>query len=212
MHRICQLFDECLSNLWCSGDELKKTVSIVVDVATTLDPDGVDVYFLNRPPMKNVRSSEELHEVFSIPPDGKLTSVTVTWILSQLFYLGPTPIVPVVREILHEKRNIIHERKLLLLIATDGQPTDDLGNPKIEEFRRFLERERRPIEKIPVSIIACTGNSLIKHLIGLKMKSSFCIPTWKMMMGVWHTWTIGMIKYLILTSSMIIKANWNRFE
>ena len=144
-------------------------------MATTLDPDGVDVYFLNRPPMKNVRSSEELHEVFSIPPDGKLTSVTVTWILSQFFYLGPTPIVPVVREILHEKRNIIHERKLLLLIATDGQPTDDLGNPEIEEFRRFLERERRPIEKIPVSIIACTGNSLINHLIWLKMKYSIWI-------------------------------------
>ena len=46
-------------------------MSIVVDVATTLDPDGVDVYFLNRPPMKNVRSSEELNETFSIPPEGK---------------------------------------------------------------------------------------------------------------------------------------------
>ncbi|CAF1475441.1 unnamed protein product, partial [Rotaria sordida] len=31
-------------------EELKKTVSIVVDLASTLDPDGVDLYFLNRKP------------------------------------------------------------------------------------------------------------------------------------------------------------------
>jgi hypothetical protein len=53
------------------GDELKQTVSIVVDIASVLDPDGVDIYFLNREPMLHVRNSSELIPVFAVPPGGK---------------------------------------------------------------------------------------------------------------------------------------------
>ena len=52
------------------GDELKKIVSIVVDLASTLDPDGVDIYFLNREPIFHVRSSTELVNIFMVPPSG----------------------------------------------------------------------------------------------------------------------------------------------
>jgi hypothetical protein len=52
------------------GDELKQTVSIVVDLASILDPNGVDIYFLNREPMLNVRNSSELIPVFAVPPEG----------------------------------------------------------------------------------------------------------------------------------------------
>ncbi|CAF4710815.1 unnamed protein product [Rotaria sp. Silwood2] len=100
------------------GNELKQTVSIVVDLASTLDPDGLDVYFLNREPMYNVQSSEEL------------TNTIIS---------GPTPIVRVLRQVLKDKRNEIQQRKLLILLATDGVPTDDN-------------------DRIPVTIIACTGN------------------------------------------------------
>ncbi len=61
------------------------------------------------------------------------------------------------RQILHEKKQQIQERKLLLLIATDGEPTDDDGFQNVAEFRHVLERERTPIDRIPVTIIACTG-------------------------------------------------------
>ena len=63
----------------------------------------------------------------------------------------------VVRQILREKRQEIQDRKLLLLIATDGVPTDDDGHPRIEEFRQVLKNERNPTDRIPVTIIACTG-------------------------------------------------------
>ncbi len=56
--------------LFLPGDELKHTVSIVVDLASVLDPDGVDIYFLNREPMFNVRNSEELIPMFALPPEG----------------------------------------------------------------------------------------------------------------------------------------------
>jgi hypothetical protein len=55
-----------------AGDELKQTVSIVIDLASVLDPDGVDIYFLNREPMLNVRSSEELIPMFAVPPEGRV--------------------------------------------------------------------------------------------------------------------------------------------
>jgi len=41
-----------------------------VDLASSIDPDGVDVFFLNREPMRNVRSSAELAPVFAVPPEG----------------------------------------------------------------------------------------------------------------------------------------------
>ncbi|CAF3027656.1 unnamed protein product [Rotaria sp. Silwood2] len=107
-------------------DELKQTVSIVVDLASTLDPDGVDVYFLNRQPMYNVQS--------------------------------PTPMVRVLRQVLKDKRNEIQERKLLILLATDGAPTDDNGQPRVDELRKFLLQERKPTDRIPVTIIACTDD------------------------------------------------------
>ena len=60
--------DHCLSDLL--GDELKQTVSIVVDIASVLDPDGVDIYFLNREPLFHVRNSTELLPAFAVPPAG----------------------------------------------------------------------------------------------------------------------------------------------
>ncbi|CAF1386621.1 unnamed protein product [Adineta ricciae] len=121
-------------------DELKHTVSIVVDLASVLDPDGVDIYFLNRAPIFNVRSSQELIPSFSIPPE------------------GPTPIVSVLRQVLRDKEKQIAERKLLVLLATDGVPTDKQGHANIDELRRVLKYERSSTERIPVTIIACTDD------------------------------------------------------
>lgn len=49
---------------------MKRTVSIVVDIASVFDPDGVDVYFLNREPMFHVRSSVDLEILFAMEPEG----------------------------------------------------------------------------------------------------------------------------------------------
>ncbi|CAF2932478.1 unnamed protein product [Rotaria sp. Silwood2] len=120
-------------------EELKKTVSIVVDLASTLDPDGVDVYFLNRKPLLHVHNSKELVSTFAIPPN------------------GATPIVRVLRQVLNDKKNEIQQRKLLIVIATDGVPTDNNGQPNVPDFYQVLARERLPIDRVPVTIMACTG-------------------------------------------------------
>ncbi|CAF1287278.1 unnamed protein product [Didymodactylos carnosus] len=121
-------------------DEVKRIVSIVVDVAAALDPDGVDVYFLNRAPILHVRDSSELQPIFAVLPE------------------GPTPIAQVLRQVLREKEIQIQERKLLVLIAIDGEPTDNDGRVDIQNLEQVLRKERNPIAHIPVTFIACTDD------------------------------------------------------
>ncbi len=74
-----------------------------------------------------------------------------------MIFLGSTPIVPVLRQVLKDKRNQIYERNLLILIATDGVPTDERGRTDIRTLEHVLKNERKPINQIPVTIIVCTG-------------------------------------------------------
>ena len=67
-----------------------------------MDSNGVDVYFLNRDPMLNVTNTQNVHHMFNSPPQGL------------------TPLVPALRRILASKRSLTYEKKLLILIATDG--------------------------------------------------------------------------------------------
>jgi hypothetical protein len=122
-------------------DELKQVVSIVVDLAATLDPDGVDIYFLNRPPLLHVIDSSQLNETFSRSPQ------------------GPTPISRVLSYVLDLRRSQVHDRKLLILIATDGVPTDANGQDDLAGLEKVLRYERYPsIERIFVTFIACTND------------------------------------------------------
>jgi len=122
-------------------DELKQTVSIVVDLAATLDPDGIDIYFLNRPPLLHVTDSSQLNETFSRLPN------------------GPTPITRMLSYVLNLKRSNVHDRKLLILIATDGIPTDENGQNDLKGLEKVLRDGRYPsIDRIYVTFIACTDD------------------------------------------------------
>lgn len=121
-------------------DELKQIVSITVDIASVLDPDGIDIYFLNRPPMLRVKNSSELLPAFTNPPNGL------------------TPITRVLLQILDAKKTAIQERKLLIIIATDGQPTDEFGTTNITALEHVLKRQRKPVDRILVTFCACTDD------------------------------------------------------
>ena len=97
--------------------------------------------------------------MFALPPEGILNIfnwIVIIWIMERIS--GPTPIVRVFRQVLRDKREEIAERKLLIFLATDGEPTDDQGYVQINELRNALMNERRPIDRIPVTIMACTGD------------------------------------------------------
>jgi len=61
------------------------------------------------------------------------------------------------RQVLHDKKREIDAGKLLILLATDGAPTDDQGHLKVDQLRHVLQHERNFENSIPVTIIACTG-------------------------------------------------------
>lgn len=125
-------------------DELKHYVSIVTDIAGVLNQNGLDIYFLNRPYVTGITHSEQVVPLFQNPPGGY------------------TPIPRVLTQILNNKAAIIREKKMLVLIATDGQPTDEIGNNATKEFFHCL-KTRSP--NVYVSIIACTDdNSSMEYL------------------------------------------------
>ena len=73
--------------------------------------------------------------------------------------IGPTPIVRILRYVLQEKQSEIQERKLLILIATDGVPTNEHGKQDTKSLEYVLRNERRPIDRVPVTIVACTDDN-----------------------------------------------------
>jgi hypothetical protein len=121
-------------------DNLKRIVSITVDIVSRFDPAGLDVHFLNRPPLRRVKHSSDLLPAFTCPPTGL------------------TPITCVLRQILEEKHDAIQQRKLLIVIATDGQPTDDYGNTDIETLEKVLRCERKSADRILITFCACTDD------------------------------------------------------
>lgn len=92
-----------------------------------------------------------------------------------------TPIARVFRKVLQDERQVIQQRKLLILLATDGVPTNDDGAANPQELYYILSRERNPIDRIPVTIISCTGKRKysvlvdIKYVVIFKMTNHVCL-------------------------------------
>ncbi|CAF1316917.1 unnamed protein product [Rotaria sordida] len=119
-------------------DELKSLVNIVVDICSVMDSNGIDIYFLNRDPMLNVTDARYVRQVFNAPPQGL------------------TPLVPALRRVLAAKRNQPYEKKLLILIATDGAPTNEYGQLDVGALEAVLRHERTP--QTYVTFLACTDD------------------------------------------------------
>ena len=116
-------------------NEVQEYCNLVVNLAATLDSDGIDVLFLNRPGFTHITNSAQIAPAFVRPPGGF------------------TPLAISVSRILQEKAR--SEKKILLIIATDGEPTTPTGVVDIPGFTRVL-RERNA--NVFVSIIACTDD------------------------------------------------------
>ena len=116
--------------------ELCETASVVCEVGTALNDGGVDVFFLNRPPALGVTSASQLQQHFTYAPPQ-----------------GYTPLTSRLQYVLQQKRDVLRERNLLVLIATDGEPTDEAGTKDIASFVRAVKA--RPSTCF-VQIMACT--------------------------------------------------------
>lgn len=115
-------------------DELKYFARIGLEIASGFNPDGTDVYFLNRPTAYGVRSSDQLVAHFLQPPNGY------------------TPMCRALNTVLKDNESL-RERKLLVVIVTDGQPTDEQGRSDIKGLRDMLKYAPKHVH---TTIVSCT--------------------------------------------------------
>lgn len=128
-------------------DELKDTIYALIDLATCVDTNGTDLYFLNRGVCKNVTDVDAVNHAFKHGPKGS------------------TPLGAVFKKVISEKYS--NEKKLLILIATDGVP-----NEGEDEFYKLVETRcggKIPKEvlqdRIRIGFMACSDvKSEVKYL------------------------------------------------
>eukprot|EP00457_Paulinella_chromatophora_P009756 gb/GEZN01009828.1/.p1 GENE.gb/GEZN01009828.1/~~gb/GEZN01009828.1/.p1 ORF type:complete len:353 (+),score=34.86 gb/GEZN01009828.1/:21-1079(+) len=120
--------------------ELKARVIQILRIATSLDDDGIDIYFLNRAGKKNVTDEKDVEKLFKAPPNGY------------------TPLREAYYRIMAEQKS---EKRTLLVIATDGEPNaqDASGTWRLDSqpFAHALKTRPRPAFT-PVVIMVCTDN------------------------------------------------------
>lgn len=118
-------------------DELKDVINTVMDVALVFDDDGIDAYFINRDPVLNVTDSDVLNRAMADPPYGR------------------TPLTNITQKIFNKYAN--NDKKVLLIIATDGIPTTDGGYADTDAFEACIRN--RNYNQFYVSFLACSDNN-----------------------------------------------------
>jgi len=113
-------------------DEMRETIAEVVEIASCFDETGIDIHFLNRGPITNIKSNQD--ESFK-----------------KAFEDGPKGRTPLTETLQRLNKSVQHERKVLLFIFTDGEPNDGK-----EPFKRAI-REILSGRKVRIQIMACTA-------------------------------------------------------
>ena len=122
-------------------DELKQFAKISLEIANIFNPEGVDVHFLNRPSARRVQNIQNLEPFLANKPGGF------------------TPIRRVLQAVLAENNRMqLAERKLLIIIVSDGEPTDDSGRSDIPGLKQILQNRDAFVY---TSIIACTDEDSV---------------------------------------------------
>jgi hypothetical protein len=117
-------------------DELKNFSKISIDLANIFNPEGIDIHFLNRPAARNVRNLNDLEPYLVNKPSGF------------------TPMRRVLETVLRENDPVaLAERKLLIVIVTDGEPTDDYGKEDISGLKYALQSRAK---NVYTTIVSCT--------------------------------------------------------
>jgi hypothetical protein len=126
--------DNTMKTRW---DELKHVVTEVLDISLIFDPLGMDVHFLNRAPINNIRDINTLVPHFRNPPTGGTPLVTKLNEISRMY-----------------QRSDYYRISKLLIIATDGEPSDDEHHyPGLKNIMRQLVEQGYHI-----AFLVCTDN------------------------------------------------------
>jgi hypothetical protein len=119
-------------------DELCAIVKVVIEIGVIFDSNGIDIYFINGRTFLKVKDPRVVQEAFATPPS------------------GPTPLVPTLKKIfMSDLARRGRDKKLLVFVATDGEPTDDDDNSEVDKLKRLMQ-ETRKADTTYVSFLLCT--------------------------------------------------------
>jgi hypothetical protein len=114
-------------------EELKSVVKIIFEISMIFDEDGIDIHFLNRQGISNVKTIDSIQNILEITPAGR------------------TPLTKKCNMILQQYAN--SAKPVLLLIATDGLPTNNTGYDTAG-FEKCLKTKNH--DKFYISFLACS--------------------------------------------------------
>lgn len=86
--------------------ELKKLAAVLIEYVTAINPDGLDIHFLNREGKMGVTDMSGLQMLFSNDPN------------------GGTPLISRIKRLYDSYKNTLNGKQLLLVVITDGEPSD----------------------------------------------------------------------------------------
>ncbi len=133
-----------ISKMKSRWQELKETVGIATELFAPLGG-SIDFYFLNREPKLGVKSFAEVEESFKTEPSGY------------------TPLSMAYDRVMADNKHILSERNLTVVIATDGIPTDTVGNeidPTGVSYKTILYNSLKANEhpRVFTTVLACTDD------------------------------------------------------
>ena len=122
-------------------EELCDTVKKVLRIAIRFDTNGVDLHFLNGGKHLKVKHPDQVDSVFARKPTGY------------------TPLVPVLKDIFQSTMaRSGRDKKLLVLVATDGRPTNEDGDDDLAKFEHVMDKVRNA-KTTYVSFLLCTEDT-----------------------------------------------------
>lgn len=131
------------SNNISRWDELFQFLRVSLELTAKFTTEGSDVYFLNRLNqgcVSDIKNINQLQDLFKSPPD------------------GASPLTKTIQNAIdNNPLESLHGKKLLLIIATAGEPTDEDRQPCITEFIQCLQN--RP-DYVFTTIRACTNDQI----------------------------------------------------
>ena len=157
-------------------DELKSVIKIIINLAGCLDADGIDIYFLNREIDPDLLLEHQRNALAGILDKfGNLnkrvvpkvrTYEDIEWAFQQK-PRGYTPLEETIAPLL-----VMGGKPGLILVPTDGMPTDRQGNVLRAEFEKSLKN--RDVSKSCIGILACSNREEdIGYLNGMDKRVKF---------------------------------------
>jgi hypothetical protein len=111
--------------------ELKKLAAALIEIITAVNQDGLDLYFLNRPPVFGVTSVSGLGPTFAAAPN------------------GGTPLIGSLRKVFQAVSVVPESQNVLVIVVGDGEQSD---GSRDDLFRVLCSKKRN----VHVSFAECT--------------------------------------------------------